>query len=103
MTTDMHFTIDREGPGHWLPPHDVGPGRTRQLVQLGEGDSADGASASRGPLHGPAFVVYDRDGSGVTARVFDGPAGYYADLDRRADAQAEHESRAAVLAYGSNV
>jgi hypothetical protein len=103
MRINMHFTIDREGTGHWLPPHDVGADRTRQLVQLGEGDSADNPSSSQRPFHGPAFVVYDNDGSGVTARVFDGPAGFYADLERRTHAQAEHESLAAVLAYGSNV
>jgi hypothetical protein len=61
----------------YVPGHDIGEGWTRHLVQLDMGDTADNPASTKGPLHGPGFVVYDCHRTGISVREFDSPDDFY--------------------------
>lgn len=89
QTTTTHYTIygiadDYEpAPGEkmvYVPGHDIGNGWTRHMVQIAKGDTADNPSSTKGPIYGPAFIVYDVHASGIRTQLFDTPGQFYAAL-----------------------
>lgn len=84
-----HFTLNQHQHGmhgngvngdievHWIPPHDIGHGWKRHMVQLEEGDSADNPSSTKSLLYGPCFVVYDVAKTGIRTSTFDTPEEWY--------------------------
>lgn len=95
----MHYTISKEkavadAPGMgegvtYVVGHSLGDGWTRHIVQLAKGDTADNPASTKGPIYGPAFVVYDCHRSGISVAVLDSAGEFYDQL-RPSKADREH-------------
>lgn len=90
-----HYTIDKDHSTiesmetnkpkvkhRYIPGHSLGGGWTRHIVELAEGDTADNPASTKGPIYGPAFVVYDCHKTGITVHVHDDASEFYGALDK---------------------
>jgi hypothetical protein len=88
----MHYTIRRDNhptattasgrtigtvQHQYVPGHSLGDGWTRHIVELGEGDTADNPLSTKGPIYGPAFVVYDCHKTGITVHLHESAEEFY--------------------------
>lgn len=97
----MHYTISKSDPAvdsytdgvRYVVGHDIGGGWTRHIVQLDKGDTADNPASTKGPIHGPGLVVYDRHHTGITVHEYDNADGFYADVVKNAKARDEMMAR----------
>lgn len=83
----MHYTTVKPKSGDpinpdevYVPGHSLGHGWTRHIAEIGDGDTHVNFASTKGPIYGPALVVTDISPSGITQRIHDDAAGFYASL-----------------------
>ncbi len=75
-----HYTLSRSAPIEsvedgvktkfvYVVGHSLGNGWTRHIVELQEGETADNPASTKGPLYGPALVVYDVSRTNIHVHV----------------------------------